>query len=373
MPRATRLVCALALGVIALRLGTIALEALMRPLFPWEAVSGVAAKARIWFESGRLIPFVAPSAMLDLAGTYTNADPTGRSLPSLLMVWTATALNRWDEGAVGFAWWGLGVALVSAFYGHLRKVGCGIAYSLVFTYALASLPLVDVHIALPGAPQWIGAAGVGLAGCAFMRWLDGRSKEALICSMLGAILAVSSLTSTWPWLAIFAFAAVMVLVPGAARKLAIVIPIATGVGLLALMQTGVKIGGMSLRVQLSPDWAEAPESLLLLDNWHLLFGVLVLVVLAGWRRIFAPPWLPRTWVVGMGLGLMIVRGVLVLQPWWFGGLRDFSYVGLQFTPMLLLWIAWCGRDVALARSGAGTGTTLPIQPAGPSAKPELSG
>lgn len=372
MAKATRLVCAVAIGVIVLRFGTIAAESLLRPLFPWEAVSGVAAKARVWFESASLVPFVAPSAMLELAGAYTNADPTGRSLPSLLMVWTATAINRWHEGAVGFAWWGLGVALVSAFYGHLRKAGCGVAYSLVFSYVLTSLPLVDTHIALPGSPQWIGAAGIGLAGCAFMHWLDTRSREALVCSVVGAVLALGSLASTWPWLAIFALAAVMVLVPRAARKLAIAIPIATGVGLLALMQSALKIGGVSLRVQLSPDWAESPESLLLLDNWHLLFGVLLLVALAGWRRIFTPAWLPRTWVIGMGLGLMIVKGALTLQPWWLGGLRDFSYTALQFAPMMLVWIACSARDLALAKSKAATPSSSSPRPEEISAGTEIS-
>ena len=373
MPKATRLVCAIALGVIALRIGTLALESVVRPIFPWEAVSGVAAKARVWFESARLVPFVAPSAMLDLAGVYTNADPGGLSLPSLLMVWTASAINGWHEGAVGFAWWGLGVALVCAFYGHLRKAGCGVAYSLVVTYALISLPLVDAHIALGGAPQWIGAAGIGLAGSAFMRWLDTRSNEALFCSAVGAILAAGSLASTWPWLGVFALAAVMTFVPRFSRKLAIGIPIASVIGLLALMQTPVKIGSASLRVQLSPDWAEAPESLLLLDNWHLLFGVLLLVVLAGWRRIFTPTWLVRTWVIGMGLGLMIVKGALSLPPWWFGGLRDFSYVGLQLAPMLLLWMAWSARDTALARVRGATASSVAPQAADISARTEISG
>jgi hypothetical protein len=128
-----------------------------------------------------------------------------------------------------------------------------------------------------------------------------------------------------------------------------------------------------MRVQLSPDWVEAPESLLLLDNWHLLFGVLVLVVLAGWRRIFTPAWLVRTWVIGMGLGLMIVRGALALQPWWFGGLRDFSYVGLQFAPMLLLWIAWSGHDTALARGRGMTASPVAPQAADTSAQTEISG
>jgi hypothetical protein len=60
----------------------------------------------------------------------------------------------------------------------------------------------------------------------------------------------------------------------------------------------------------------------------------------------------------MGLGLMVLKGAFALPPWWFGGLRDFSYAGLQFAAILLLWIAWTGRDIALARSTS----TAPASP-----------
>jgi len=339
MGRATRIVSVAIMALVVVRMITLAVEAVSRPIFPWEAISGVAAKARVWYELGNLVPFVPPVAVLQGLGSYTDADPGALSLPSLLLVWTANAIGEWQEGAVTFSWWMLGVAIGLALYGHLRRSGAGVAFSLAFTYLLLSIPLVDMHIVLAGAPQWIASAGVGLAGCAFLRWLDSPSRELLGCIVIGAALALFSLASTWPWFAIFAVAAAIHHRPRIAVKAAVGVPLLAAIGLLALMQTPLTIGDLKVLLRLAPEWNETPESLILLANWHLLFGILLLAVIAGWRVIFSPEWRSRTWVVAMGLGLMIVKGVLSLPPYWFGGLRDFSYAGLQLAPMLVLWIA----------------------------------
>jgi hypothetical protein len=209
MSRATRIVCLAAGTLLLVRMITLAIESLSRPFFPWEAVSGVAVKARVWYELGHLAPFAPPVAILQGLGQYTDADPTAMSLPSLLLVWTAHAIGQWQEGVVAFPWWMFGVAIGLAFYGHLRRSGAGIASSLVFVYVLLSIPLVDMHIALSGAPQWIGVVGVGLAGCAFMRWTVSPSRELPVCFLIGTVLATLSLASTWPWFAIFLIAGVI--------------------------------------------------------------------------------------------------------------------------------------------------------------------
>ncbi|MEP6702136.1 MAG: hypothetical protein ABJB04_04035 [Betaproteobacteria bacterium] len=343
MNRATRIVCIAAGALIVIRMTTLGIESMTRPIFPWEAVSGVAAKARVWYELGQLAPFVQPVAILQGLGNFTDADPSAFALPSLLLVWTAAAIGQWHEGAVAFPWWMLGVAMGLAFFGHLRRSGAGIAFSLAFTYVLASIPLIDMHIALSGAPQWIAATGVGLAGCAFLRWLEDSSAEHLAGVAIGACLALFTLASTWPWFAIFLFAAAMQRWPRWATKLAIGVPLIVAITLLALMQTPVTLAGLPLRMRLASEWNETPESLILLDNWHLLFGILLLIVAIRWRALFRPENRAGTWIVAMGLGLMVVKGVLSLPPYWFGGLRDFSYAGLQFASLMLLWIALSAR------------------------------
>ncbi|MFS8086926.1 MAG: hypothetical protein ACMG6H_14935, partial [Acidobacteriota bacterium] len=116
MSRVTRIVCAAAVALIVLRLLTLGAEILLRPVFPWEAVSAVAAKARVWYELGELAPFVSPASWLAGLGDFTDADPAAFALPSLLLVWTAHAIGQWHEGAIGCPWWMLGLSLVLALY-----------------------------------------------------------------------------------------------------------------------------------------------------------------------------------------------------------------------------------------------------------------
>ena len=346
--RTTRIVCRVLLALLVVRMITLAVELLSRPIFPWEAVSNTASKARVWYETGTLAAFVTPLAMLQGVGFHTDADPGAQSLPPLLLVWTADAIGQWQEGAVTFAWWALGIAIGLALYGHLRSSGAGLALSLAFTYLLLSLPLVDMHIVLSGAPQWIGSVGIGLASLALMCWLVHPTRKLLACMLIGSALALSGLSSTWPWFAAFGIAAVIQRSPRLAVRLAVGTPILVAIALLALMQTPLSVAGMTVLVRLATDWNETPESLILLDNWHLLFGVLLLTVVAGWRQIFSPEWLARTWLVVAGLGLMIVKGLLSLPPYWFGGLRDFSYTALQLAPMMVLWIALVAHRLATA-------------------------
>jgi hypothetical protein len=352
LPRLSKIVCVVALALIAIRMGTLATETVLRPIFPWEAVSSVAAKARVWYEAHALVPFVSPTDMLDGRGAYTDADPRSASLPSLVLVWTATALGGWQEGAVGFAWWMLGVALACAFYGHVRATGGGVAFALAFDYVLLSIPLVDLHIALSGSQQWIAAVGIGLAGCAVMRALVAPSRAVVVCAAIGMALALWALPSSWPWLAIFAIAFAIERWPRRGTKIAVLVPLVVGLALLAAMQVPVAVSGLKLQLQVASEWSETPESLLLLDNWHLLYPLLALVVVLRWPILFHPAWRARSWIVAMGLGLMMIKGMLALPPWWFGGLRDFSYTGLQLVAPMLFWIAWIVRATARQPSEA---------------------
>jgi hypothetical protein len=347
MPRGTRIVFGIVVFLIALRLLTLGAEILFRPIFPWEAVSSVAAKGRVWFELGNMASYVSPQQWLDGAGNYTDADSGAFALPSLLLAFTAHMMTQWHEGAVAFPWWMLGLMMVLALYGHLRRAGAGIAFSMTFAYVFVSLPLVDLHIELAGAPQWIAATGVGLAGCAMLRWLDTRAREWLWFVAIGMAFALSTLISTWPWLVLFAAAAAIGRWPRHATKIAVGAPLIVLFGVLAWQQTPLSIGGRTWQLQVVPSWGETIESLFVLGNWHLLYGAAILVAIAGWRVIISDPWLPRTWLIAAGIGVLFVWGTVNVQGLWFGGLRDFSYAALQFAPMLVMWIALVGRAIAL--------------------------
>ncbi len=347
LSRLPRILAIVLLMLIAARLLSVGTELLLRPAFPWEAVSSIAAKARVWFETGSLERFVSPASWLQGGGGHTDADPGAFALPSLLLLWTANAVGQWHEGAVGLPWWMLGVATTTAIYGYLRLAGGGLTFALAGAYLFVSLPLVDLNMLLAGAPYWVAAAGIGLCGCAMLAWFATPGRELAIHAVAGAALALASQLSTWPWFIVFAVATGMRQWPRMAGKLAVGIPLAVLLGVLVLLQTPVTLSGGTFQLQVASDWVESIESLFLLDNWHLLYPVLMIVALAGWRSILSVPWLPRTWTIAMGIGLMVLLGMLSMPGLWNGGLRDFSSVGLQLAPMVVVWVAHVARHMAL--------------------------
>lgn len=57
---AARIVWWLVLGWLSLRFALLLVEVLVRPLYPWDAWTQWATKARVWFELKTIAPFVKP-------------------------------------------------------------------------------------------------------------------------------------------------------------------------------------------------------------------------------------------------------------------------------------------------------------------------
>ena len=73
-----RVVGALLLAAIAVRFAGLLLEIVWRPLYPWDAWMQWATKARVWFEFGRMVPFVpfGEWAAGDPAKVFTDPTPS---------------------------------------------------------------------------------------------------------------------------------------------------------------------------------------------------------------------------------------------------------------------------------------------------------
>ncbi len=138
-----------------------AAEVAWRPLYPWDAWVQWATKARVWYELGHLAPFVRADVWLAGGnGAYFDASPNYPATVPLLQVWTCVALGRWDDSAMNWPWLAILVALVAAMYGALRGEGVAPLLALFGAYLLASLPLVDVHVALAGYADLPMGSGV---------------------------------------------------------------------------------------------------------------------------------------------------------------------------------------------------------------------
>ena len=111
----------LLLAWLAVRFALLAIEITTRPLYPWDAWTQWATKARVWYELGYLAPFARFYAWLYANGAaYFDAAPEYPPTMPLLQVWNCLWLGRWDDTLMNWPWWQIGVALTFAVYGGLR-------------------------------------------------------------------------------------------------------------------------------------------------------------------------------------------------------------------------------------------------------------
>jgi len=185
-------VCLLLL--IAARYYLIANELLLRPLFPWDAWMNWAPEPVTWFfHGGELVPFVSPKEWLEAGGkslVYTHGAGLAWKNPDtvpLIQLWAMIGLGTSDHPLIYLSWLFVVIALGSALYGHLRLSGLGIPSAMLASYALLSLPLVNVHVALAGyADIWVAAA-FGGAVMALYAW---QEQGELGYAIIGLLLAV---------------------------------------------------------------------------------------------------------------------------------------------------------------------------------------
>jgi hypothetical protein len=160
LPQGHKILIAFLSALLIIRLATLGLELLWRPLFPWDATMHWATKARVWFEAGRIVPFVENKEWLELGGegVFTDHHPGYPITIPLLQVWMNSATGRWDESLMNLPWLLCLLGLGSAFYGQARASGASLVIALAFSYFLLSMPLINTHVALAGyADLFLGA------------------------------------------------------------------------------------------------------------------------------------------------------------------------------------------------------------------------
>jgi len=266
----------------------VALEVLWRPLYPWDAWMNWAPRARVWLETGALVPF------LPHAGWQVSTDPQVRSLSMagnyppvvpLITLWPALALDRWDESLINLPWLLCGIALVLACYGQARALGASRLFATVLCYLLASLPFLNVHVALAGyADLWL-AAFYALAIMAFLRWVWQGDRRQLALALLFILTAPFLKRVGLAWAFTFVPALIVALVPG--RRLLWIIAIGGAAFIMIYWTVGIhitlpQIGEIQISpeqiklplyegkgLEFQPEWAAFADNFFLLGNWHL--------------------------------------------------------------------------------------------------------
>ena len=336
---------------LALRLGTLAIEVGSRPLYAWDAWAEWAPKARVWYELGRMAPFLPGSDWLaGASGAYFDPAPGNPATISLLQAWGAIVLGRWDDSALGWPWLFMLIAVALATYGMVREGGVGMLGALIGAYLVASLPLTDVHVALAGYADLMLCGAYTLSALALFRWAATRGmRDAVIA--VGLALACPAIASSGiVWMLTLASGAIVVLWPRRGPK-----ALLWACGALALAALAIAGGPFSDLIPhldyVSP-WRTLEEAFLFADNWHLLwYGAIVLAIVGG-RKLLRPRLAPVTMVVMAAIAWLLGATLFGgdVAPW-FAEARVPARAGLIVAPLLvfagiLLWRELLARQAA---------------------------
>jgi hypothetical protein len=292
-------------------------EAWLRPLFGWDAWLAWSAKAKAWLLSGRAVPFVDGATWLsDAAGTSrTSLAHHYPELLSWVQVWLSSAAGEWNEPAVNIAWPMLWLALVAGSYGQWRSLGVAPLTAAIGAYLLASLPLANVHAALPGyADLWV-ATIFCFAALSLMRWREqgdvGQFRLALVlaavlpCLKLEGMVWTTALLAVVLWFALSGRGRLVRLL--AAGGCVVVLALVSWlldlpwIGLLFDLLAGTHPGSGNVFGILT----STASGLFTQDNWHLLWYLLPAVVIWRWRIL-------RSSSALTGVGLLLLGGLALL-------------------------------------------------------------
>ena len=337
-----------------------AAEVAWRPLYPWDAWVRWATKARVWYELGHIAPFVRADVWLAGAdGAYFDASPNYPATVPLLQVWTCVALGRWDDSAMNWPWLAILAALVAAVYGALRGEGVAPLLSLIGAYLLASLPLVDVHVALAGYADLPMSAVYALAAMAFYRWAMRRDiRDAVIALLLAGACPLIK-TPGWIWAATLIPGVVIALLPrGGARIVGIGFALAA-LALLTLARTEPTILGYRLHLNFAPAWAQLVKSYYLMGNWNLLWYAVIALVAFGWRRLSEPPLLPLTAVTAAGLFFLFFAFAFTEAAVWLPDLSMANRATLHIVPLLVFLGVLTWHSTTIASSDTAPSPAVP--------------
>jgi len=290
-----------------LRFVLLALEVTWQPLFPWDAWTQWATKARVWFELRRMAPFVDAGQWMAAGGTaWFDAAPGNPATLPLLQVWSCIALGRWDDALMNWPWWQAAVALTLVTYGGLRRLGVAALVALVGACFAASLPLANVHVALAGYPDLPLAACYTAAVLAFLSWASTRAaREAIVVALF--VVACPLVKTTGTIFALSLLPGILVAVaPNRGAKFVAGAFLLAALALAVLAQTRFVVSGRSLHLDFAPDWSTLGEGLFLEATWNLLWYGAIGAALLAWRQLRTPPMLPLAAIIGSGLFYLFI-------------------------------------------------------------------
>lgn len=354
-PLAIRWLAAVAIALIALRVGTLAVEVLLRPLFAWDAWSQWATKAKVWSLLRDIVPFIGYDDWLARKPGYTDTAPHYPATIPLLQTWMALAIGRFDDALVNAPWLAGFVALGLGVFGQLRRLGVGTAWATIATWLVLSLPLLDTHVALPGYADFHLAAVYALAALALLQWESSPSRGALVLFVAAAALLPLLKVPGIAWLGTLALGLAIARFGTTPARI-------VGIGAAVLAVTvagGMYVGSAKVAADAAATQYRIVESLtrhlFAFGNFHLLWYLLPLVLAAGWREVVA---LKATTIALLaGFGFLLWTFLFTQAGDWVVDYTTVNRALLHIAPALTAYaalVAW-----RWARSRAATAEVTP--------------
>lgn len=346
--RAARIAWFVLLAWLSLRAAMLLVEVVSKPIYPWDAWSAWATKAKAYFAARTIVPFGDESAWATApTAIWFDAAPGQPATLPLLQAWIATAMGSFDDARVTLPWWFAFVAMMLVVYGETRRRGAAPLPSLAAAWFAGSMPLMGTQVALAGYADLPLAAAFALGALAGLRAVRTREPFDVVAALFALAAVASMKVAGWAWIvAVLPGLAATALPPAWTRRIAIgLVASVAAVVAVAARFTDVAIGPVSLAFD--PSYSTLAADGLLLANWHLLALGVVGTVAFAWRRLLGPDLGGLTLVVAACAGWI---ALLAAFPW----LRAWGAEGLGLNRAVLVAAPVVVTWMVVALQGAGT-------------------
>lgn len=341
-------------------------EIWLRPTFPWDAWDAWAVKSKTWFLLGHYAPFVSMPDWLahPARELYTGIAWAYPATLAWMQVWFASAAGGWIEPQVNLPWLALWIGLLLGHYGQWRTLGVSRVIALAAMYALGSLPLLDVHVALAGyADLWL-ATILGFAALAWLRWRRERDSGQLAIAIVCAALLPAIKLEGAIWLLLCAAVAIYDVLPRRWRRWALAVSAAAALFLVFVSRIHLPVPGLGW-VEISHSRIVVPalgeyalafhadalasvlNALFVQPNWHLLWWLAPCIALWRWRALRDDAALRHLGAfVLLGFGFLVFLFVFTDAARWAESYTAVNRLILQLVPttITVLVLAWCGKE-----------------------------
>jgi hypothetical protein len=307
LPPATRTIFVLLIVLIGIEVIALASCVAWGLLEPYDALAQWGDKAKVWYEYGRIAPFVESTIWRRIADPtyFWDPNPYYPATAPLLEVWTTLAAGRWDESLMNMPWVAAFAALAFAFYGQVRRLGFGPAKTLVATYALLSIPILQINVAVSGMADLFVSLGYGLAAIGTWQWARTRDWRDATLALVLAIFCATVKNEGVIW--------ALTLVPALAvalhRRIGLALCIAAAAAVVLFLAVGpdeIRIFGYPMRMQFAAVGWTIVEHMLLMDNWHLFWYGAIAIVVWNARWLLGDRLAPMTATVAAGAGFVVL-------------------------------------------------------------------